>query len=542
MLAVVVAGLITGRRAARVLSPGRAAAGQRRLADRDLGDQCVRVHGSSACSCRSIMAGLSATPASVLIGYGVAISLTVIVARIVWVFPATYLPRRPAMRPGARRVPTAPRRVSVVSWAGHARRRVARGGPGPARRLPAAALILYLTFCVIVATLVGQGLTLPWLIRQARRRRRRRRDGGRGDARAARRGRGRPRPARGTARRISGPPRRSSTRSSDQFEHEAIHVAPRRRSRATRREQEPLDHRAIRSAVLLAQRESVIQLRDDGVINDETLRRIERELDLEAVRRGLTGPRTSVPVRPDRAVLPFAADEHRRRRAIPVHLRIGHRGPPRQDVRPDLGRHPGRDHPRRPGRARRLRDRDDDRPRPRPRRDLDAHLRRLPVDRPRHGPRHRLHAGGLRLRLPDVRDARVGQGPVAGHRPGRRRRARGARRRRAILRARRRRPGDDVRVRLPRDARADAPADRARPPDGSPALRGPPDRPAALPPPGRQDPGDGRVRARRAGARPDRRRLRPARPRCASRAVALRGRRVGGPADRSRASCARSTR
>ena len=29
-------------------------------------------------------------------------------------------------------------------------------------------LILYLTFCVIVATLVGQGLTLPWLIRLAR--------------------------------------------------------------------------------------------------------------------------------------------------------------------------------------------------------------------------------------------------------------------------------------------------------------------------------------------------------------------------------------
>ena len=36
-------------------------------------------------------------------------------------------------------------------------------------------------------------------------------------------------------------------------------------------------------------------------------------------------------------------DEHRRRRALPVHLRVGHRRPPGQDVRPDLGRHPRRD-------------------------------------------------------------------------------------------------------------------------------------------------------------------------------------------------------
>ncbi|MGK2850098.1 MAG: hypothetical protein ACSLFN_04210 [Candidatus Limnocylindrales bacterium] len=36
----------------------------------------------------------------------------------------------------------------------------------------------------------------------------------------------------------------------------------------------------------IAQREAVIRLRDDGVINDETLRAIERDLDLEALRAG----------------------------------------------------------------------------------------------------------------------------------------------------------------------------------------------------------------------------------------------------------------
>ena len=89
------------------------------------------------------------------------------------------------------------------------------------------------------------------------------------------------------------------------------------------------------------------------------------------------------------------------------------------------------------------------------------------------------------------------QGAVGGHRAGRRRGARGRAARPPPSRAGRRRPGDDVRVRLPRDAGADAAADRARAPHGPPARRGPQERPAAVPPPGRQDAGHGRVRARR---------------------------------------------
>ena len=123
-------------------------------------------------------------------------------------------------------------------------------------------------------------------------------------------------------------------------------------------------------------------------------------------------------------------------------------------------------------------------------------LRRLPAGRPRHRPDIGYTQRRLRLRLPDLRHARLGQGAVAGHRPGRRRGARGPRRRRAAtVRAGRRRPGDDVRLRLPRDARADAAAHRARPPDGAPAGRGPQVRPAAVPAARRQDPGHRRVRA-----------------------------------------------
>ena len=63
--------------------------------------------------------------------------------------------------------------------------------------------------------------------------------------------------------------------------------------------------------------------------------------------------RRSADREPGTPVLPFGRrqhqevphDQHRRRAALPLHLRIGHRGPSRQDVRPDLGRHPRR-HPR----------------------------------------------------------------------------------------------------------------------------------------------------------------------------------------------------
>ena len=69
----------------------------------------------------------------------------------------------------------------------------------------------------------------------------------------------------------------------------------------------------------------------------------------------------------------------------------------------------------------------------------------------------------------------------------------GASERRA-RRAGRRRPGHDVRLRLLRDARADAAADRAGAPAGPPAVRGPQGRHDPLPAPGRQDPGHHRVR------------------------------------------------
>ena len=68
------------------------------------------------------------------------------------------------------------------------------------------------------------------------------------------------------------------------YEHEGAHVEPGADEPRDEAELERLEHFEIRDAVLTAQREAVIKLRDDGVISDEILRRVERDLDLEAVR------------------------------------------------------------------------------------------------------------------------------------------------------------------------------------------------------------------------------------------------------------------
>ena len=49
-------------------------------------------------------------------------------------------------------------------------------------------------------------------------------------------------------------------------------------------EQELIEHRAIRHAVIEAERDAILELRDNGQISDDVLRTVERELDLEELR------------------------------------------------------------------------------------------------------------------------------------------------------------------------------------------------------------------------------------------------------------------
>ena len=118
----------------------------------------------------AIVDALSGRSAQTLIGYGAAITLVVIGARFLWVFPATYLPR---LRGPDRQEASDPpwKSATIVGWAGM------RGAVSLAAALalplttdageafPNRDLIIFLTFCVILGTLVLQGLTLPMVIR-----------------------------------------------------------------------------------------------------------------------------------------------------------------------------------------------------------------------------------------------------------------------------------------------------------------------------------------------------------------------------------------
>jgi len=62
------------------------------------------------------------------------------------------------------------------------------------------------------------------------------------------------------------------------------HLATQDPDETAERRQERVEHEQIQLAIIAAQRQAVIDLRDSRRINDETLRSIERELDLEEIR------------------------------------------------------------------------------------------------------------------------------------------------------------------------------------------------------------------------------------------------------------------
>ena len=75
----------------------------------------------------SILADLDDHPPAELVGLGLAISLTVIVARIVWVFPGTYVPRALSAKIREREPYPSPRAVFISA----ARTSVAAGARRP---------------------------------------------------------------------------------------------------------------------------------------------------------------------------------------------------------------------------------------------------------------------------------------------------------------------------------------------------------------------------------------------------------------------------
>ncbi|HZB14285.1 MAG TPA: cation:proton antiporter, partial [Chryseolinea sp.] len=118
-----------------------------------------------------VMEGLNDYSRSELVTYSLVISGVAIVVRLLWVFPLAYVPIWFKNRVRADNVNPTWKGPLIIGWAGM------RGVVSLASALsvplllngnapfPHRNLILFLTFVVILVTLVFQGLTLPWVIR-----------------------------------------------------------------------------------------------------------------------------------------------------------------------------------------------------------------------------------------------------------------------------------------------------------------------------------------------------------------------------------------
>jgi monovalent cation/hydrogen antiporter len=281
VLAAVTAGLVVGRRLGTILSPS----------SRILWLSTWKMVGFVlngfvfvliGLDLPDILRGLGDRSPVQLLGLIALISVVVVVARVVWVFTTSLLPGSPRQVIASRDPRLATRLTFVVSWAG------LRGAVSLAAALalpatfPERNLILLLTFAVILVTLVGQGLTLPFILGRAGW------DGNEPDgdeaaaARAAAYHAGLDEVERARAEWPMHQPLferlESGLRDRDH------HLATEDPDETEERRQERVEHEEIQRGVIAAQRTAVIELRDRGEINDQTLRAIERELDLEELR------------------------------------------------------------------------------------------------------------------------------------------------------------------------------------------------------------------------------------------------------------------
>ena len=221
-----------------------------------------------------------------LLGLAALVSAVVIAVRFVWSFTVPYLVRALDRRPSqvARRVGARQRLIS--SWSGM------RGAVSQADALalpletnsgqpfPERELILFVTFGVIFVTLVVQGLTLPALIRRlgvhddgAEQREELQARLGATDAALA---------------RLEELAVEEWTRDDTVERLRGLYQFRRRRLKARAGifeddgyEDRSLAYQRLVRELLEAQRHAIIRLRNQGVISDGVMHRVERELDLE---------------------------------------------------------------------------------------------------------------------------------------------------------------------------------------------------------------------------------------------------------------------
>jgi monovalent cation/hydrogen antiporter len=244
----------------------------------------------------TIMDGLGDVPTGELLGDAAAVCAAVILTRYVWQFALTALIRAIDRRPSQRARRATWRFRIVGGWAGM------RGAVSLAAALalplqtddgaplPGRDLIQFCTFALILVTVVGQGLTLPWLIRAL------------GVVEDPEEEQGEELRARlGIA--AAALERVDELAAEDWTREDSIERVRRLYEFRMRRfkiragkldddddgsgggiEERSLRYQRMMHEVYAAQRRALIDLRDDRVISSDVLRRVEREIDLEESR------------------------------------------------------------------------------------------------------------------------------------------------------------------------------------------------------------------------------------------------------------------
>jgi len=234
-----------------------------------------------------VLAGIQGYHWSTLFLYGALFSALVIGLRMIWVFPGAYLAYWIRVQFLHHQVsPPTLRAILFVGWTGM-RGVIAlaaaialpqvmqNGSPFPQRNL-----IVFLAFCVILVTLVLQGLTLPWVVRVLGIAEK---TGPNLEEERARR------EVLEAALTYMEEARRNDGSDSDEIYDDLVGHYQQKLFALTRAgEEEPIGYRPedhkqyfrISQQVLSAEREALARLRDEGRISDAVLRDLEYELDL----------------------------------------------------------------------------------------------------------------------------------------------------------------------------------------------------------------------------------------------------------------------
>jgi CPA1 family monovalent cation:H+ antiporter len=224
-----------------------------------------------------------------LIWYALLISFAVILIRILWVFPAAYLPRLLFKSIRTRDPYPSWRHVTIIGWTGMRGvvslaaalalpLTIQNGEPFPGRDL-----ILFLTFVVILATLVVQGLSLPPLIRWL---------GVKDDGSMEKEEREARLKANQTALANLNEIAERNPAKADALQRLRVEYEDHiRQVEGAERESSGTPLRLFSSEferlsreALQVERRTILQLRNDNAISDEVLRRIQRDIDLAEAR------------------------------------------------------------------------------------------------------------------------------------------------------------------------------------------------------------------------------------------------------------------